>query len=438
MVVLRSIDATHDPKLRSWVESANQPDVDFPIQNLPFGVFAAHGGRPRLGVAIGDEILDLRACAERGLLPEELRELCLASQLNALMAAGSVRAQALRQCLSELLRAGAEVPAPREALLHRQAEVRLLLPAAIGDYSDFYASIHHATNVGTMLRPENPLLPNYKWLPVGYHGRASTVVVSGHEIRRPRGQSFDEGAGRPKFGPSVALDYELELGCFVGRGNRRGEPIPIGQAEEHLFVVCLLNDWSARDLQKWEYQPLGPFLSKSFATSISPWVVTMEALAPFRVPAFARAAGDPAPLPHLFDATDASQGGLDLWLEVELASASMRERGLAPLSLSRGNFAGMYWTFAQMLAHHASNGCELRAGDLLGSGTVSGPDKSNRGCLLELTWRGSEPIVLPSGEERRYLADGDELVLRGFCERPGAVRIGLGECRGIVTAALER
>ena len=435
MVVLRSIDATHDPKLRSWVESANRPGADFPIQNLPFGVFQLRGAEPRIAVAIGDSLLDLRALAERGLLPDELRELCLAPHLNALMAAGPARSQLLRRRLSELLRAGAQFPEPREALLRSLDEVQMLLPAQIGDYTDFYASIHHARNVGSMFRPENPLLPNYKWLPVGYHGRASTLVVSGTDVRRPLGQSLDDGATRPKFGPSFALDYELEIGCFVGRGNRQGETIPIAQADDHLFGLCLLNDWSARDLQKWEYQPLGPFLAKSFASSISPWVVTMEALAPFRVPAFVRTADDPAPLWHLHDDADAAQGGIDLVLEVALVSATMRERELGAMTLSRGNFSSMYWTLAQMLTHHASNGCAMRPGDLLGSGTVSGPDAVNRGCLLELTWRGKEPIVLPSGEERRFLADGDELILRGHCEREGAARIGLGECRGIVVPA---
>jgi fumarylacetoacetase len=319
-----------------------------------------------------------------------------------------------------------------------QADVEMLLPAAVGDYTDFYASMFHATNVGKLFRPDNPLLPNYKYIPIGYHGRASSLVTSGASVQRPSGQTR-VGEADPKFGPTKALDYELEVGLFVSHGNRLGEPIPIGEAEEHIFGICLLNDWSARDVQAWEYQPLGPFLAKSFATSLSPWVVTMEALAPFRAAAFARAEGDPRPLPYLLDAGDQENGGVDVTLEVALQSARMREMNMAPAILSRSNSRDLYWTMAQMITHHASNGCNLRPGDLLASGTVSGPDvagaeRSARGCLLELTSRGANPITLPSGEERKFLEDGDEVILRGWCERDGFRRIGLGVCRGIISS----
>jgi fumarylacetoacetase len=310
----------------------------------------------------------------------------------------------------------------------------MLLPATVGDYTDFYASIFHATNVGKLFRPDNPLLPNYKYVPIGYHGRASSLVASGTAIRRPSGQTRD-GDSDPQFGPSKALDYELEVGLFVSVGNELGMQVSIVGAEDHIFGICLVNDWSARDMQAWEYQPLGPFLAKSFATSLSPWVVTMEALAPFRVPAFARPAGDPAPLPYLLDPHDQQHGGLTLNLEVSLLTAQMRKAALAPAVLSRSNFRDLYWTMAQLLTHHASNGCNLRPGDLLASGTVSGTDKSARGCLLELTSRGREPITLPSGEQRKFLEDGDEIVLRGYCEADGFRRIGLGTCSGTILGA---
>jgi fumarylacetoacetase len=315
-----------------------------------------------------------------------------------------------------------------------QSDVDMGLPAAVGDYPDFYASIFHASNVGKLFRPDNPLLPNYKYVPIGYHGRASSLVPSGTPIRRPCGQSRD-GDAAPNFRPTRSLDYELELGFFVSAGNSLGETIPIAMAEEHLFGICLVNDWSARDVQAWEYQPLGPFLAKNFATSLSPWVVAMEALAPFRTCAFARPEGDPAPLPYLFDRTDRDCGGLDLWLEVSLRSARMRQSGISPAVLGRSNFRDMYWTMAQMLAHHAGNGCNLRPGDLLASGTVSGPGPTAHGCLLELTARGKNPVALPNGEQRSFLEDGDEVILRGFCERDGFRRIGLGACRGTILSA---
>jgi fumarylacetoacetase len=346
----------------------------------------------------------------------------------------------LRRQVSALL--SADSPAYRsnrrlgDRILVAASDAEMLLPATIGDYTDFYASVHHAGNVGSMFRPDNPLLPNYKWVPIGYHGRASSIVLSGTPVPRPSGQSKAPDAESPSFGPSRSLDYEMELGLFVGPGNPLGEPVPIEQAEERIFGFCLVNDWSARDIQAWEYQPLGPFLAKNFATTISPWVVTPEALEPFRVPAFSRSAGDPAPLPYLQSQRNESSGGLDIVVEVYLASARMRDASMAPIRLSRGRVADLYWTPAQMLAHHTSNGCNLRPGDLLATGTVSGLERESRGCLLELTWRGAEPLTLPTGESRRFLEDGDEVIMRGFCAREGAARIGLGECRGVVVPAL--
>jgi len=437
-----ALDETHDSRVQSWVESANVSGSDFPIQNLPFGIFRRRdaGGDARVGVAIGDRILDLAGVRSEGLLAEDNVQLaadaCTSNSLNSLMALGSAPRRALRRRLHTILRQDAPASDRQAASRHlvAQAEVEMLLPAVVGDYTDFYASIFHATNVGKLFRPDNPLLPNYKYIPIGYHGRASSLVPTGTPVRRPSGQTRD-GDASPKFGPTNALDYEVELGFFVSARNPLGETIPISEAEEHIFGICLVNDWSARDIQAWEYQPLGPFLAKNFATSLSPWVVTIEALAPFRTPAFARAEGDPAPLPYLFDPSDQEQGGLDLWLEVSLRSPRMREAGIAPVVLGRSNFRDMYWTMAQMLAHHASNGCNLRSGDLLASGTVSGADKTARGCLLELTSRGKDPVTLPTGEQRKFLEDGDEIIFRGFSERDGFRRIGLGSCRGTILPA---
>jgi fumarylacetoacetase len=429
------MNPTHDSHLKSWVAAANEPGADFPIQNLPFGVFRRAGDRqqPTIGVAIGDQILDLNACAEVGRISPEFRQAASAASLNSLMAMEPAALSALRQQLSGLLRTGSE---PVESLLAPMRGAVMQMPAGIGDYTDFYASIFHATNVGKLFRPDDPLLPNYKYVPVGYHGRASSIVISGHAVRRPHGQRKDAHAEAPTFGPSRSLDYEVEVGFFVGRGNSLGEPIPIATAASHVFGACLVNDWSARDIQAWEYQPLGPFLGKSLATAISPWVVTMEALEPFRVPAFARAAGDPDPLPYLDSPEERGHGGIDIRLEVYLAPVAMRAAGMPPLRLSRGTARNLYWTIGQMLAHHASNGCNLRTGDLLASGTVSGPEPDERGCLLELTRRGAEPIRLTDGTVRKFLEDGDEVIIRGYCERPGFVRIGFGECRGVVEAAL--
>ena len=437
------VDGSHDPALRSWVESANDPASDFPVQNLPLGVFLRGGsGQARVGCAIGDQVLDLAECAERGLLrslPSDVTEACRAATLNGLVALDPRLRGTLRQRLSHLLRAeGGFVTARPDAgtVLLSQAGCEMQLPVLVGDYTDFYASVFHATNVGAMFRPDNPLLPNYKWVPIGYHGRASSLVLSGTEVRRPRGQTEPAaGATAPAFGPSRNLDYELEVGAFLGPGNPRGEPIPMTEASDRIFGLVLLNDWSARDLQKWEYQPLGPFLAKSFATTISPWVVTLEALAPFRVPAFPRPPGDPRPLPYLSDEDDQAHGGIDLHLEVRLSTASMRARGLPPACVSRSNLKDLYWTLAQMVAHHSSNGCNLRPGDLIASGTVSGESPESRGCLLERTWRGTKPLPLPGGEERRFLEDGDEVTFVGHCQREGFARIGFGECRGTVAAA---
>jgi fumarylacetoacetase len=409
------IDHTHDPGLESWVESANAPATDFPVQNLPYVCYVRSGGsRPRAGVAIGDQILDLTAAMR-------------VETVAAVMAMPKAERVELRRRISEFL----STKSPRsEAFLLPQSSVELRVPCDIGDYTDFYASIYHARNVGSMFRPDNPLLPNYKWVPVGYHGRASSIVASGARVRRPCGQIADPPAGPPVFAPSRRLDYELEVGAFLGPGNPLGDRIPTAAAGDQLVGVCLLNDWSARDIQAWEYQPLGPFLAKNFATTISPFVVTAEALEPFRCAAGPRPEGDPEPLPHL-------RGGppdaYDLRLEVWLRSAKMQ----APVRLSASNFRSLYWTLPQMIAHHTSNGCNLRPGDLIGSGTVSGPEKGNRGCLLELTWKGTEPVELPTGEVRRFLEDGDEVILRGWCEAPGFRRIGLGECRGAIAPAID-
>lgn len=440
------IDQTHAVELTSWVEAANLPDSDFPIQNLPFCVFQRNdGGDSRPGVAIGDQILDLRRCAEGSLLPPEFVPAARLGDLTAIMQLSLGQRRALRHWLSDALSdPDSAVAEARENLLVAQDSVKLLLSCRVGNYTDFYASIYHATNVGSMLRPDNPLLPNYKHIPIGYHGRASSVVASGTPCHRPTGQlPPGEGESGPGFGPCKNLDYELEVGMFVGRGNELGETIPIARAEEHLFGLCLLNDWSARDMQRWEYQPLGPFLAKSFLTTISPFVVTMEALAPFRAPAFARPDGDPQPLGYLQDATNQQAGGVDLRLEVYLDTEQMRREGVAAERLSSGSMQSMYWTIGQMLTHHSSNGCNMQTGDLLGTGTVSGPERNSRGCLLELTWDGEfgapvpgsqrTPLNLPTGEKRVFLAAGDRVILRGSCEREGFRRIGFGECAGTVT-----
>jgi fumarylacetoacetase len=436
-----SLDETHDPNVRSWVESANLADSDFPIQNLPFGVFQSSGG-PRVGVAIGDQVLDVGLCHQASLfgdLAGEAAEKCLSPVLNPLMALGLKHRSALRRRLSDLL--GERSPRRDRGIVRKflfpMNQTRMLLPVEIGDFTDFYASVYHATNVGSMFRPENPLLPNYKHLPVAYHGRASSVVVSGTSILRPSGQIQDQSDQKPSFRPTERLDYELEAGFFVGPGNSLGRPIRIEAAGEHIFGLCLVNDWSARDIQKWEYQPLGPFLAKSFATTISPWVVTIEALKPFRVPAFRRPDADPRLLPYLEFAENAECGGINVTLEVLLSSRRMRDRGLGPVLVSRSNLRDLYWTPAQMITHHSSNGCNLRPGDLIATGTVSGETRESWGSLLELTRGGTDPIELPTGESRRFLNDDDEVIMQGYCRREGFARIGCGQCRGVVLEALE-
>jgi fumarylacetoacetase len=432
------VNQTHDPGLTSWVESA-QGHPNFPIQNLPLGVFLrGSGDRARIGIAIGDQILDLAAsAATAGITEGNLAAACAASSLNQMMGLGPSHWSELRSKISGLLAANSRsyYSGLKERVLVPANEAELLLPAQVGDYTDFYASVHHATNVGSMFRPDNPLLPNYKWVPIGYHGRASSLVPSGTPIKRPRGQIKPPEAAEPVYAASRALDYEAEVGCFVGPGNTLGQPIPLEQAEEHLFGLCLVNDWSARDIQTWEYQPLGPFLAKSFATTISPWVVTLEALEPFRSAVFERLPEDPAPLPYLTGEQNRSRGGFDVSVEVLLTSAAMRKEGLAAARVSRSRMADLYWTPAQMLAHHSSNGCNLRPGDLFASGTISGPTPDSRGSLLERTWRGSEPFELPNGETRKFLEDGDEVILRAFCESEGSIRIGFGECSGTLLPA---
>lgn len=428
-----------DPSLRSWVESANAPDSDFPIQNLPFCVFRRDDETPRVGIAIGDQLFDVRAAMSRALFSGaaiSAAEACATPTLNALFALGRLPARALRTQVSLLLRTGSKGEQAREtlapALLTPLHDVELLLPATVGDYTDFYASVHHATNVGRMFRPDNPLLPNYKWVPIGYHGRASSIVVSGTPVHRPGGQRKGPNDDAPTVGLSRSLDYELEVAAWVGPGNALGTTIDLANADQHIFGLSLLNDWSARDLQAWEYQPLGPFLAKNFASTVSPFVVTLDALEPFRAPIAARDDGDPSPLPYLLDDQDRARGGFDLTLEVYLSTSRMRDEGLDPVQLSRGGFLDLYWTLGQMLTHHASNGCNLRTADVLGSGTVSGPGENEAGCLLELTKRGAEPRALPNGETRGFLEDGDEVTLRAFAQREGAVRIGFGSCTGLV------
>jgi fumarylacetoacetase len=432
------LDETHDPALRSFVASANAPDGDFPIQNLPYAVFRRRGdgAPPRVGVAIGAEILDVAGIA--GLLEGEAASAaaaCAAPHLNALMERGPAAWAALRSALSRLLRSDSVRRAEVERHLTPIDAAELVLPVRIGNFTDFFASIFHATNAGRLFRPDNPLMPNYKYVPVAYHSRASSVLVSGTPVRRPMGQTKRPDEAAPAFGASHNLDYELELGVYIGTPSRLGEPVPIAAAGDHVFGFCLLNDWSARDIQAWESQPLGPFLAKNFATTVSPFVVTAAALAPYRTRAYARPDGDPAPLPYLTAAEDQASGGLDIVMEAYLSTAKMRAAGEAPYRLSRGSFANVYWTVAQMVAHHASNGCNLETGDLMGSGTVSGPERESWASLLELTQRGKEPITLPNGETRGYIADGDEIIFRGHCARPGFARLGFGECRAVITPA---
>ncbi len=425
-------DATHDPRLRSWVASANRPDADFPVQNLPLGRFRRAGsGEPwRVGVAIGDEVLDLRLAAQQCPWSEDLHPLLqplAEGDLAAFMALGQRAWRTLRAALSAALAEGSDQGPFLELCLVPQKQAEMAMPCAIRDYTDFYTGIHHAVTVGKLFRPDNPLLPNYKWVPIGYHGRASSIGLGG-AVKRPAGQTRGSG-DTPEFGPSKRLDYELEIGAFVGPGNALGQPLTMAQAEERLFGVTLLNDWSARDIQAWEYQPLGPFLAKSFATSISPWIVTMDALAPFRRP-FTRPGGDPQPLPYLDSPFNREAGALDITLEVWLKTPKVAQ----PVRLSQSSTLDAYWTLAQLLAHHASNGCNLQTGDLLGSGTLSGAAPGQGGSLLELTAGGRTPLSLAGGEARTFLQDGDTVTLRAYCQAPGAVRIGLASVSGTIEA----
>ena len=441
------LDATHDPALRSWVPSANVPDTDFPIQNLPLGRFRQHAPEDganlpwRAGVAIGDQVLDLALARQQCPWPEEmypLLDVLAQGDLHAFVAAGQPAWRTLRAGLSEALADGSEQQPFLALCLHPQAASEMALPLVPRDYTDFYAGIHHAMAVGKLMRPDNPLLPNYKWLPIGYHGRASSVGLGTAEtsVRRPRGQIKPGADADPVYAPCKRMDYELELGLWVGVGNELGQPLTMAQAEAQLYGVCLLNDWSARDMQAWEYQPLGPFLAKSFATSVSPWLVSMDALAPFRRPQI-RAEGDPAPLPHLDSEFNRAHGAFDMTLEVWLQTAAMRARSQPAVRLSQSNALDAYWTPAQLLAHHSSNGCNMATGDLLGTGTLSGPAAGQGGSLLELSMGGKAPVAVPGTDETRtFLEDGDTVTLRAYCQAPGAVRIGLGAVSGTVLAAL--
>src|SRR5262245_14137509 len=438
----RMINETHSPQRRSWVASANQ-HPDFPIQNLPLGVFTPpQGGAPRGGIALGEEIFDLAAALELDLLDGRSKAAAEAASgptLNPLFALGGAARVALRQRVSDLLDAGGKEAGRAEGLrgrlLHRAADCRLHVPADIGDYTDFFAGIHHATNAGKLFRPDNPLMPNYKYVPIGYHGRASSISASGTPVRRPNGQRKPANETVPTFGPSRNLDFELELGVWVGPGNALGEPIAIAQAAEQIAGFCLLNDWSARDIQGWEYQPLGPFLGKSFCTSISPWVVTPEALAPFRLAQPQRPDGDPQPLAYLSDKADQANGALDIGLDVLLLTPGLAAKGLPPHRLATSNTRHLYWTVAQLVAHHSCNGCNLRPGDIFGTGTISGPSESELGSLLEISGGGRRAVELASGESRRFLEDGDTVIMRAHCRRDGYAGIGFGECRGTIVPA---
>ena len=436
---MSQLNETHDVALQSWVASANVAGCDFPIQNLPFASFKRKGSQEafRGGVAIGDQILDLQALAATGSLQGDAQQAATAGaepQLNALMGLGAKLWSALRLALSRGLRAGAAEQAVWQTCLVPQADAELGLPARIGDYTDFYTSIYHATNIGKQFRPDNPLLPNYQWIPIGYHGRASSIVASGQPFKRPVGQTKAPDAAVPTVKASARMDIELELGVLMGNGNALGDAIRIEDAENHIFGLCLLNDWSARDIQPWEYQPLGPFLAKNFASHISPWVVTMEALAPYRA-AFTRPEGDPQPLPYLDSAHNRDAGALDIQLSFALQTSQMRAAGEQAALVSQTNYKHAYWTAAQMVTHHTVNGCNLQPGDLLGTGTLSGPTLDQAAALIELTTGGKNPINLPNGEKRTWLEDGDSVVLRGWCEKPGAARVGFGECEGTLLPA---
>ncbi len=434
---MSTLNETHDRTLQSWVASANEADADFPIQNLPFGVFRRRASLEpfRIGVAIGDAVLDLDAVAKTSSPLADAVNAALddpsASTLNGLMAKGPATWSALRLALSRALRRDSAEASVLTACVVAQAGVEHAVPARIGDYTDFYASVYHATNIGRLFRPDAPLMPNYKWVPIGYHGRSSTIGVSGQSFPRPVGQTMPPGAERPVFGPSKRMDYEFEVGIFIGAGNDDGTPIPIASADEHVFGLCLLNDWSARDIQAWEYQPLGPFLAKNFASTISAWIVTTEALAPFRT-AWHRPASDPQPLPYLDAPSVWQEGAFDIQLEACLSTVRSDAANEPPMKLTRTSFRHAYWTVGQMVAHHTVNGCRLVPGDLFGSGTASGPTSDEAGALIELVEGGKKPFTLANGETRTFLEDGDTVVFRAWCEKDGARRIGFGECRGTI------
>jgi fumarylacetoacetase len=436
---MTQLNETHDPSLTSWVLSANEEACDFPIQNLPFAVFRRRGSDEvfRGGVAIGDQVVDLSAAQTSGVfsgLAERAAKACSQARLNEFMEMGAPAWSALRLALSKTLREGAEAQNVLKSCLIPQADVEFTVPCKIGDYTDFYTSIHHATSVGSLFRPDNPLLPNYKWVPIGYHGRASSIGVSGQSLRRPMGQIKAPDALEPTLEPCKRLDYELEIGIYIGSGNDLGEPISIDNADEHVFGLCLFNDWSARDIQAWEYQPLGPFLSKSFASTVSPWIITTEALAPFRT-AWTRDSEDPQPLPYLDSQNNRVKGAYDIQLEVLLKSEKMRSENMPAVKLSESSFIYSYWTVGQMVAHHTVNGCNLQPGDFFGSGTQSGPNHEEAGSLLELSKGGKQPLALQNGETRTFLQDGDSVIMRGRCEKEGVKAIGFGEVVGTVLPA---
>ena len=427
------IDETHDPALKCWVAGADG-HADFPVQNLPLGIFSTLGDEARAGCAIGDMILDLSAAADAGLMPEDAADMLGEDSLNGLFALPSEARVALRKAVSKLLTDPAQ-RAVVEPMLVDARDATMHLPCVIGDYTDFYVGIHHAMNIGKQFRPDAPLLPNYKYVPIGYHGRASSIRVSGEDVVRPKGQRKAPDAPAPEYGPARRLDYELEMGVWIGEGSALGDTVPIAEAQQHVAGLSLLNDWSARDLQAWEYQPLGPFLSKNFHSTVSPWVVTAEALAPFRVAQPARPEGDPAPLPYLWDGDDQAKGALGITLEAFIETAKMRAAGVPPHKLSKGPATNMYWTIGQIVAHHASNGCNLQPGDLLGTGTISGPDEGTMGSLMEISRGATTPVTLANGETRTFLEDGDALILTARAEAPGATSIGFGECRATIVPA---
>lgn len=436
---MHQANETHDPALTSWVSSANKADTDFSIQNLPYAIFRRQSDDQgfRAGVAIGDQVLDLAAVHHKGLATgEAARALtaCVEPQLNDLMAMGPRSWSALRLFLSQALRTGSAHAEQLQDCLVKQADVIYSLPCRIGDFTDFYTSIHHATNIGRLFRPDNPLMPNYQWVPIGYHGRASSVRVSPQSFHRPIGQTKKPDASAPELGPCQRLDYELEVGILIGAGNELGTNIELDHAGGHVFGLCLLNDWSARDIQAWEYQPLGPFLAKNFASTISPWVITMEALAPYQRP-FTRDQNEPQPLAYLESEQNRSAGAFDIVLEVLLQTAKMREANESAVRLSTSNFLDAYWTVDQLVAHHTVNGCDLHPGDLFGSGTMSGPNAGSEGALIEMNQGGKKPITLPNGQTRVFLDDGDTVIMRAHCQASGSARIGFGEVAGTVLPA---